>query len=79
MVKTRITPTTRTISFDVPESYVGHELEILVYSKRDLQESPQPLNGQDLREFKGIISAEQAKEMQDYLKNARAEWDRETF
>jgi hypothetical protein len=79
MVKTRVTPTTRTISFDVPESYVGHELEILVYSKHELQESPLPLKRQDLRELKGIISAEQAKEMQDYLKKARAEWDRETF
>jgi hypothetical protein len=79
MVKTRLTPTTRTVSIQVPESYVGHEIEILVYSKLDLQEPSQGLSGEELRKFRGIISKEKAAEMQEYLKEARSEWDRDIF
>ncbi len=35
MVRTIITPNTRTISFTVPENYIGRELEVIAFSTKE--------------------------------------------
>jgi len=79
MVKTRMIPKTRTVTFEVPQSYVGHELEILAYSNSDLVESGigEEPNGKKLLKYIGILSKERTEEMQEHVKQARSEWDRD--
>jgi hypothetical protein len=81
MVKTKLIPNSRTVSFEVPQSYVGKELEILAYSSSDLidENNNEEPNGKKLLKYIGNISPERADEMQAYLKQARSEWDRDIY
>ena len=81
MVKTKLVPKTKIVSFEIPESYVGHELQILAYSDSEVNEikNDEKPNGYKLMKYVGIISKERGEEIQTYLKEARAEWDRDIF
>ncbi len=76
MIRTIITPDKQRVSINVPKSYVGKKIEVLLYAVEELiEELPSKIN--KAARFKGLLSTEQAERYHQYLKKARNEWDRD--
>jgi hypothetical protein len=76
MIKTVVTPQNNDLHITVPNSYIGKEIEVLLYSKEELTEEKKT-NGKNASRFKGLLTIEEADKYQAYLKHARTEWDRD--
>ena len=76
MITTSIRPTSQHVhlEFDVPEEYVGQDVEVTVQLKQQDEGKPAPVT---MKDFWGIISPETADELQGYVKKSREEWDRD--
>jgi hypothetical protein len=76
MIRTIITPISQTVSFEVPQDYVGREIEVLLYAKDELEQQTQKKSGSASR-FKGLFTNEEATKFDVFLKKAREEWQRD--
>lgn len=76
MIRTVVTPESQTVSIDVPKSYVGKKIEVLLYAVDELIEREPQCMG-NAASFKGIFSEAEAVQFHHYLKQARNEWDRD--
>ncbi len=78
MIRTIITPEKQDISLHIPESYIGKQVEVLLYATDELKE-PRDTNKKKASEFRGALnlSQEQYDDIQSHLKNVRNEWDRD--
>lgn len=76
MIKRVVTPQNNDLHLTVPNSYIGKEIEVLLYSKEELM-SEKKTNGKNAARFKGLLTQEEADKYQAYLKQARTEWDRD--
>ena len=83
MVRTTVTPDHANIKVAIPESYVGKQLEVLVYTIEEIQAEPSVAMLVEPKErsvpkkpsdFKKILSDETAKGFHEYLKQSRKEW-----
>ncbi len=76
MIRTAFTPNTRQVSFNIPQEYVGKEVEILLYMKEELLEDiPEKIN--DAARFKGLLTEDEAVKYHAYIKKAKDEWERD--
>jgi hypothetical protein len=77
MVRTSITPEQTDIHLSIPQDYVGRKLEILLYPIDELTEgSSEKSQKKKPSDFKGTLTKEEGEKFQEYLKQARNEWDR---
>lgn len=79
MVRTTITPDHANIAIDIPESYIGKQVEILVYTIDEVEQKrmPEPtpiIERKKASDFKGILSAEMVEQYQEHIKRSREEW-----
>lgn len=85
MVRTILTPDHANIKLAIPQSYVGKQLEVLVYTVDEVQTEPiagvlvEPKLENDFvpkkpSDFKKILSDETAQGFHEYLKQSRNEW-----
>lgn len=74
MTKTIITPENNSILLPVPKEYVGKKLEVLMYALEELSENRPQLN--TMASFKGVLTTEEAEQLQEYVKQSRGEWTR---
>ena len=77
MVRTLVTPKEQNISILVPESYIGKEIEVLLYAVDELKEEKGKTNANNSAKYKGIFSKEEGAKFNDYIKQARNEWERD--
>ncbi|MBC8044634.1 MAG: hypothetical protein IAF08_14440 [Rhizobacter sp.] len=70
MIRTVVTPESQTVSIDVPQSYVGKKIEVLLYAVDELIEK-EPRRTGNAASFKGIFSEAEAIQFHQYLKQAR--------
>ena len=73
MVRTLLTPQQQNISIQVPQNYIGRQIEVLVYAVDELttqEKTPTPNNA---ARYKGIFSKEEGKKFNEYLQQARSE------
>jgi len=77
MIRAIITPQNNflTLNISIPNSYIGKEIEVLLYAKDEPIQSPAVKNNNAAR-FKGILNTDEANKFSDYLIQARKEWDR---
>ncbi len=75
MIRTSITPQQTDILISIPKNYVGKKIEIIYYSVDELTEETTVKHGTMAR-FKGILSSEEANQLQEYVKKSREEWNR---
>ena len=76
MIKRVVTPKDNDIHLSVPNSYIGREVEVLLYTKDELNEEKVTKTNNAAR-FKGLLDKEDAEKYHQYLKQARNEWDRD--
>ncbi|AMR33415.1 hypothetical protein A0256_19310 [Mucilaginibacter sp. PAMC 26640] len=75
MVKTILTPKDRDISIHIPESYVGKQIEIVLYALDEVKSTQSP--AQVHVAFRGALklSVEEHADLQQHLKDIRNEWN----
>lgn len=76
MIRTIITPQQQNISIAVPENYIGKQIEVLLYSVDELTEVEKTAMPNNAARYKGIFSKEEGEKFNQYLNQARSEWDR---
>ncbi len=74
MTKTIITPENNTVLLRVPEKYVGKQVEVLMYTVEEADDTTH--NGVTMAEFEGVITKEEGQRLQEHIKKSREEWDR---
>lgn len=77
MVRTLVTPQQQSISIQVPQNYVGRQIEVLLYAVDELVEEEKKTTPNNAARFKGIFTKEEGERFNDYTKQARNEWDRD--
>ena len=77
MLKTVITPRESTYLLTIPEHYIGKMVEVLLYSKEEIEENKTPKNKKP-SDFFGTLSVSEGEKFQNYVTNSRLEWDRNT-
>jgi len=78
MVRTVITPEKQDVSIHIPESYVGKQIEILLYAVDELNDQDD-VKKKKPSDFRGTLKLtdEQYTDFQTHLKDIRNEWDRD--
>jgi hypothetical protein len=74
MVKTVVTPKNNSIYLDIPDNYIGREIEVLLYAKDELQEeNVKPKK--NLVNFMGVLSENDYQSLKLHTEQARKEWN----
>lgn len=79
MQRTFITPTNTTINLNIPVSYIGKQVEVLVYAVDELNN----INPSEIKtkrkpsDFAGAISKERATELLQMIEVGKVEWERD--
>ena len=76
MVRTLITPQHQNISIQVPQNYVGKQIEVLLFAVDELVEEEKTATP-NAAKYKGMFSKEEGEKFNQYLNQARNEWDRD--
>ena len=78
MIRTLITPEKQDVSIHIPESYIGKQVEVLLYAvdeltHQDISEKKKP------SDFRGALNLtdDQYKDFQNHLNEIRDEWNRD--
>ncbi len=75
MIKTIVTPKNNKLQLSIPNSYIGKEIEVLLYSKDELTEEKQAAK-KSMADFCGILSENDYQSLKDHTEQARKEWNR---
>jgi len=76
MIKTILTPLNNPLHLSIPNSYIGKEIEVLLYAKDELTEEKAARRNNAAR-YKGLLTSEEADKYDMYLKQVRKEWDKD--
>jgi hypothetical protein len=76
MIKTIVTPLNHQLHLSIPNSYIGKEIEVLLYAKDELTEE-KAAKRNNANRHKGLLTTEEAEKYDMYQKQARKEWDRD--
>lgn len=75
MIKTIVTPQDNKLYLPIPDSYVGKELEVLLYAKEELiEEKAKPQK--TMADFNGVLSDDDYQSLKQHTEQARKEWNR---
>ena len=82
MIKTIVIPQNNQLQLTIPNSYIGKEIEVLLYAKEELEKEiekveDKPVKINNAARFRGILTSEEADQLQEYVKKSREEWDRD--
>ncbi|WP_061248966.1 hypothetical protein [Leptospira noguchii] len=73
MIRTRITPINTDLHLSIPETYVGKNIEVLLYAIDEIkEESQKPVT---MKNFRGTLSKESAAKLQEKVNKERDEWN----
>lgn len=74
MTRTTITPTNKSIIVEIPDDYVGKQVEVLVYALDEVKGTEKKMK---IADFAGALklSKEQYQDFQQHLQNIRNEWE----
>jgi len=75
MIRMALVPNQTVVELALPNHYIGKKVELLIYISDEI-ETVQSVKPTNAAQFKGILSAEEAKSFNQYLTTARQEWDR---
>lgn len=75
MITTSIRPTSQHVQLDVevPAEYVGQEVTVTLFVEQKKTGAQEANNA---AQYKGIFTADEGEQFQNYLREARSGWDR---
>lgn len=76
MIRTKIVPKDRNLVLPIPESYVGKEVEVLLYTNDDLANEPASAP-KKMSYFSGLLSDSDYQSLKASAQNARDSWTRD--
>lgn len=76
MIRTILIPDNTDVHLSIPDDYVGRKIEVMCYPVDELVEN-KPKLPKSMASFKGVLSAEESDQLQEYVKKSREEWDRD--
>lgn len=76
MIRKTITPDKKTVSIDVPETYVGKQIEVLIYATDELQEEKGAVKNKVKLRGALKLTDDQYKDFQQFVNDVRDEWDK---
>jgi glutathione peroxidase-family protein len=76
MIKTIVTPQHNTLQLNIPNNYIGREIEVLLYPKDELEEE-KPKPKKTMASFSGILSENDYQSLKAHTEKARKEWNRD--
>ena len=74
MVRKFIVPSERNILIEIPQNYVGKEIEVLLYAVEELEKKE--IKNKNASAYRGIFTKEEGVEFNKYIDQARNEWER---
>lgn len=77
MIRTVLIPDNTDVHLSIPNDYVGRKIEVMCYPLDELVEENESEPPKSMASFKGLLSAEEADQLQEYVKKSREEWDRD--
>ena len=77
MIRTVLIPDNNDIHLSIPNNYVGRKIEVMYYPVDELVEESESIPLKSMVSFKGILSAGEADQLQEYVKKSREEWNRD--
>ncbi len=77
MIRTILIPDNTKVHLSIPENYVGRKIEVMCYPVDELVEENEELCGKNMSSFRGILSSDEANQLQEYVKKSREEWKRD--
>jgi hypothetical protein len=80
MIRTVVVPQNNQLFVAIPNSYIGKEVEVFLYAKEELTGEPvevKPLEKVSMAHFRGMLTAEETDQLQDYVTKSRLEWERD--
>ena len=75
MVKTIVTPKNNSLTLEIPNSYIGKEIEVIFYSKEEVLGN-KILEKSEISSFRGIINDTEYQALKSHTEQARKEWNR---
>ena len=76
MIRKTITPDKQTVSIDVPEAYVGKQIEVLIYATDELHEQKPAVKNKGKLRGSLKLTDDQYKDFQQFVNDIRNEWDK---
>ena len=76
MIKTTLVSQSNNLPMYISNNYIGVELEVLVYAKDEINNNMVE-KVKNAARFKGLFTETEATQFDQYLKQARSEWDRD--
>lgn len=76
MIRTVVIPQDNNLYLAIPDTYVGRELEVLLYAKDELEEE-KVLPKKSMASFAGILSEKDYQSLKSHTEQARKEWNRD--
>jgi hypothetical protein len=74
MIRTIITPTQTTFTLDIPEHYIGKEIEVIAFQKEEGFIKKQ--FKKSMSDFTGILSENEYQSLKSHTEQSRKEWNR---
>jgi hypothetical protein len=69
-MKIKLIPTSNSIVLSVPDSYVGKELEVLIYAQDEVIDGKVKKTG-NAAQYKGLFTKEEGERFHQYLKDSK--------
>ena len=76
MIKTIVIPQNNTLYLAIPNSYIGREIEVLLYAKDEVEEE-KTTPKKTMANFTGILSEKNYQSLKSHTEQARKEWNRD--
>jgi len=76
MIKTIVMPKNNNLQLSIPNSYIGKEIEILLYAREELLEEETATPKKSMADFCGILSENDYQSLIEHTEQARNEWNR---
>jgi hypothetical protein len=77
MIRTVLIPDNTNVHLSIPRNYVGRKIEVMCYPVDELLEENEALPPKNMSSFRGILSSDEADQLQEYVKKSREEWNRD--
>lgn len=76
MIRTIIRPEKRQIKLDIPEDYVGKEIEVTYILLDELNTRKTDKPAKSMKDFWGKLSDKTADKLHQHISKSRQEWER---